>query len=247
MQVLTDYEQGSEEWHDVRRGKITGTRLMDIYSARAWTKEDLVAVLQTGEIEFKKSAKKDDLEQLLTDEMRLQLLANAPRKKGFYETIAERLSVVRDDEDRMARGLRLEQEAREWFEQKYEKTVTQVGICQSDRHPAIINSPDGLIANKDGIYTEAIEIKCLNSASHIQAIVENAVPDEYWGQKNQYFVVNEQLEKLYFVFFDPSIASVPYFVVEVTRESLEDWPERLLEFQLAQLSQMDKIIEQLAF
>lgn len=247
MQILTEYEQGSDEWLDARRGKITGTRLADIYSARAWTKEDLVETLTKGNVEFKKSAKKDDLEALLTDEMRIALLANAPRKKGFYETIAERLSIPRDDEDRMARGLRLEQEAREWFETSYHKEITQVGICQSDRHPSIINSPDGLIANSDGIYTEAVEIKCLNSASHIQAVVEQDVPEEYWGQKQQYFVVNEKLEKLYFVFFDPSIASVPYYVVEITRESLGEWPQRLLEFQLAQLAQMDKIIEQLAF
>lgn len=247
MKVLTEYEQGSEEWQEARRGKITGTRLADIYSARAWTKEDLVATLEAAKVDFKKSANKAALEELLTDEMRIKLLANAPRKKGFYETIAERLSIPRDEEDRMERGLRLEFEARERFEAETGKKITQVGICQSDRHPAIINSPDGLIANKDGIYTEAIEIKCLNSASHIQAVVEQAVPEEYWGQKNQYFVVNEALETLYFVFFDPSIASVPYYVVEITRESLGEWPQRLLEFQLAQLAEMDKIVEMLAF
>jgi hypothetical protein len=48
---------------------------------------------------------------------------------------------------------------------------------------------------------------------------------------------------LFWVFHDPGIVTIPYFVLEITRESLGDWPKRLLEFQVAQLQRIDEIIE----
>ena len=76
-------EQSSNEWIEFRKGKISGTRLGDIYAKRGG------------------------------------------RKIGFYETIAERLSNERDDEDRMARGLRLEDDAIAKFEQVTGKKVNK--------------------------------------------------------------------------------------------------------------------------
>ena len=247
MKVITDIEQGTDAWRELRYGKITGTRLGDIWTARSYTKADMVKVLSDLGADFKKTAKVSELEEVLPDEARIELLKLSPRKLGFYETIAERLGLPRDGEDRMERGLRLEQEAREEFEKRYGKKVVEVGICVSDVDDRIINSPDGLIADENGEFTEAIEIKSLSPARHIQGVVENKVPDEYWSQKMQYFVTNEKLQTLYWVFYDPSIAAIPFHVVEVHRDELEDWPERLLEFQLSQLEQMDEIVERLAF
>src|SRR3990167_8301473 len=79
------------------------------------------------------------------------------RKIGFYETIAERLSIDPDDEDRMERGHRLEEEAAQMFAEKYNKKLELAGVCVSDDNPNIIISPDRLIKNS-GKYTEAIEM-----------------------------------------------------------------------------------------
>ncbi len=168
------------------------------------------------------------------------------RKLGFYELIAEKLAIEPDDENRMDRGLRLENEAIEVFTKQTGKRVEQVGICVHDKYPEIINSPDGLIKHK-GKYTEAVEIKCLSPARHIQAVVENKVPDEYEAQKLQYFIVNPDLERLYFIFYDPRIASVPYHTVEVTREELGDLPDKYLQFQIEQIEEVNTIIEKIAF
>jgi hypothetical protein len=244
-----DVLQGSPEWHELRKRRIGGTRLGDVYSARAFLKKDIVDALVNAGVEFKKTAPVNELEQMLPDEARIDLLKQAPRKIGFYELIAEHLSLDRDDENRMDRGTRLEPEAREWFEQTYNKTVEEVGMCLSEADDRIYNSPDGLIRKspKSKKYTEAIEIKCLAPARHIQAVVEKKVPEEYWSQMMQYFVVNEDLEKLYWIFHDPGIASIPYYVLEITRESLGDWPQRMLEFEIAQLQRIDEIVEELAF
>ena len=201
---IIDVEQGTQEWLDYRKGKISGTMISALYSKRG------------------------------------------NRKIGFYELIAERLAIDPDDENRMDRGLRLEDEAIEKFTEKTGKKVERVGICAHDKYPSIINSPDGLI--KDGkFYTEAVEVKCLSSPRHLQALVENKVPDEYEAQKLQYFIVNPKLNTLYFVFYDDRVRSNPLHIIEIHRKDLNDLPEKFLQFQLEQLKEVNKIIEELAF
>lgn len=249
---IVDLEQGSEEWLEFRRGKITGTRLGDIWTAKGYLKVDLVKTLADSGVEIPKGATMAQLKQMLTPESESSLWSQTwaaqQKKLGFYETIAERLGLPRDHEDRMDRGLRLEQEAADLFSQKTGKELETVGCWVSDVDDRIINSPDRPVKpKKKGIYTEAVEIKCLSPARHIQAVVENVVPEEFESQKVQYFVVNKHLETLYFLFYDPSIASVPYHVVKVTRKELGDKPELYLKFQVDQLREMDEIVERLAF
>lgn len=203
---IVNVEQGSEEWFDYRKGKVSGTMLGDLYSKRG------------------------------------------NRKLGFYELIAERLALDPDDENRMDRGIRLEDEAAQLFAREYNKKLDIVGICVHDEYPQIINSPDRLIKDKNGKYTEAVEIKCLSPARHLQAVIEDKVPDEYEAQKLQYFIVNPDLEKLYFVFYDPRIPTVPMHVIEVFRtERLQELVDKYLKFQVEQIQEVDNIIERLAF
>ncbi len=169
------------------------------------------------------------------------------RKLGFYELIAERLAIDPDNENRMDRGIRLEDEALELFMQKTGKKVEQVGLCVHDDYPDIINSPDGLIQNKSK-YTEAVEIKCLSSSRHLQAVIENKVPDEYEAQKLQYFIVNPDLDTLYFIFYDPRVASKPLHIIPVQRtDELQAQVNKYLAFQLEQLESINAIVEKLAF
>ena len=204
MKIINDFSQGSDEWHQYRKGKISGTMLSELYSKRG------------------------------------------NRKLGFYELIAGNIAIDPDDENRMDRGLRLEDEAIEVFETNTNLKIERVAICVHDKYPNIINSPDGLI--KEGNkYTQAIEVKCLSSARHLQAVVEDKVPGEYEAQMLQYFIVNQNLEKLYFVFYDPRIQAVPMHIITVTREELGDLPQKYLEFQLEQLAEVKSIVERLAF
>lgn len=201
---IVPVEQGSDEWRDYRRGKISGTMLADLYAKRGG------------------------------------------RKLGFYKVIAEKLAIEPDDESVMDRGMRLEDEARVAFETETGKKIEQVGICVHDDYPDIINSPDGLIKNGNK-YTEAVEIKCLNSATHIKAYVEGQVPDEYEAQKLQYFIVNPDLQKLYFVFYDPRFTTKPFFYLTVEREEVKDLVKRYFEYQVEQIQDINAIVESLAF
>lgn len=262
--IVNNLEQGSPEWHEFRKKKISGTRLKDLYSARAWTKESLVAALDLFEIEYPKTTPRKEgavpqpketvgeLEKRLTPEVRMYLLRNAPKKIEFYELLADHLGIEPDDEDRMDRGLRLEEEALDMAKplivahtEDVREFVT-VGCCVSEVDPRIINSPDKLIKIKSK-FKEAVEIKCLSRARHLQAIVENVVPDEFESQKLQYFIVNPDLEILWFVFYDPRVTCKPFHVIKVTRESLGNKPQEYMEFQLAQLKDIDKLVEELSF
>lgn len=269
--IIKDLIQGSIEWLDFRKKKISGTRLKGLYSARAWTKESLVKALDLFEIDYPKTVPRKEggipqpkesvgeLEQRLTPEARMYLLRNAPKKIDFYELLAEHLGIEPDDEDRMDRGLRLEEEAlekakatiededlKEFAERGQKREYETVGCCVSDVDNRIINSPDKMI-KIDGKYTEAVEIKCLSRARHLQAICENIVPEEFESQKVQYFVVNPELKILWFVFYDPRVICKPLHVIKVTREELGNKPQEYLEFQLAQLKDLDELVEKLSF
>lgn len=146
----------------------------------------------------------------------------------------------------MDRGHRLEEEAIEIFEKKTGKKVERVGFCLHDQYDCIASSPDGLIKSK-GKYTEAVEIKCLNSAMHLKALLENEIPSEYELQALQYFIVNDDLKKLHFVFYDPRIACRPYHAIELNREDIKEDIEKYREYQIDTINEVNEIVEQLAF
>lgn len=202
MRVL-NIEQNSEQWEQIRKGKITGSKLNDI-------------VVKRGDGE----------------------------KMGFYELIAERLSVDSEVENPMERGHRLEDEARQEFVKRTGKEVQTNVMCFSDMNENIAVSPDGLIED-EGRYTEAVEIKCLSGANHIKAYLEQKIPKEYEFQALQYFIVNEDLQTLYFCFYDPRITVLPFHYIEVKRNQEE--VDTYKQYQLEKLKKIEEIIEKLAF
>lgn len=170
------------------------------------------------------------------------------KKIGYYQLIADRLALDDGQTSSRDRGHDLEQEAIEAFEGMTDRTVDRtVGVCVSDAHEGIAVSPDGLIRDDEGRYTEAVEVKCLGSARHIEAILTNRIPDDYYMQALQYFIVIDELEVLYFVFYDPRLAARPLHMVQLTREEVEEEVEEYREYQVNTLKEIDKAVEQLAF
>jgi len=194
-----DIEQKSDEWHHLRKGKITGTTLK--------------AIMGTPKA----------------------------RQDALYETIAERLTVGIDNEsdyeNAMDRGNRLEPDAIAMFELETGKSVERTGFCEDDTNTFIANSPDGLIG-KD----EAIEVKCMGGKNHVKMWLTNTIPNEYEWQVIQYFIVNEELKKLYFVAYNPDIPIHQLHTIEVTREQVEEKIASGRESQEAFLQEVDKIL-----
>ncbi len=165
-------------------------------------------------------------------------------KIGFYEIIAERIAQSPDGENAMERGVRLEEEAILAFQDKTKKNVnTSLVIWESEDNKDIAISPDGFISKE-----EAVEVKCLSSAKHIEAIITKKIPDEYEFQKLQYFIVNEKLKTLYFVMYDPRMPeNIQLHYFTVNREDIEEDIEMYKAYQEDKLAQIEQIITELTF
>jgi len=145
-------------------------------------------------------------------------------KKGYYQLIADRLTVDEEKENPMERGTRLEPVAIDLFIEEMkgegipaEEWVTDLVIWEREENQYISLSPDGY--HKD--LELAIEVKCLNSADHIKAYLTQEVPKDYEDQVTQYFVVNDKLQTLYFVMHDPRFTVKSYFVLTIKRDKLK--------------------------
>jgi len=206
---IIQVEQNSPEWLELRKGKITGSKLKDIVT-----------------------------------------LKGNGTKIGFYQLIADRLAVENtleeDEEKEHDRGHRLEDEALALFSEMTGKTVTKGGMWISEENENIACSPDGSIYEGD-IIPEAAEVKCLKSARHIEALITQEIPSEYTAQKIQYFILNEDLQKLYFLFYDPRVTVKPLFWITVNREDIEEEIEFYKDYQNQTLERVNKIVEELSF
>lgn len=163
------------------------------------------------------------------------------RQEAIYEIIAERLIVGvenGDYENPMERGSRLEPEAIAQFEFQTGLKVDTTGFCESDVNHLIAQSPDGLIGE-----TEAIEVKCPGGKNYVKAWITNQIPEEYAWQVAQYFIVNEKLEKLYFVLYHPDISVHPMHIMEITRAELEKEINVALNAQHKFLEEVDEILK----
>lgn len=165
------------------------------------------------------------------------------KKVGFYELVAERLAIPEAGGlSPIDRGSYLESEALERFQEETGKVVIKekvLWIREDNQNIAI--SPDGVISMK-----EACEVKCLNSARHVQALLTQEVPDEYWGQALQYFVVNDELEVLYFIFFDPRMTVKEFFYLEIKREDISQQIEAYMKMETDTLKEVDSIVSSLS-
>jgi putative phage-type endonuclease len=104
----------------------------------------------------------------------------ASRANYMAELIAERLTgatAERFTNAAMEHGNRYESEARETYAFLTGHTVAEVGFVP---HPAILEtgaSPDGLVGD-DGL----VEIKCPNTATHLDTLLSGAIPEKYRTQ-----------------------------------------------------------------
>jgi len=130
------------------------------------------------------------------------------------------------------------------YEAKTGKKVERVGMCVHDEHDWIALSPDGLIKDESGKYSEATEVKCPDSKKAILYRIENmipmeetglmgakgnplagapflGIPSEYKWQVVHYFLVNNDLKKLHFLIYDARFINedAKLYTVEVSRDN----------------------------
>ncbi len=241
MRIL-DLQQGTEEWKKAREGKITGTKLKDIATLSLPLKDDVIKELEKTNIEYKKTWTAGTLMDLLPPVAQMALKEKMPKKLGFYEILAEKIAYRKGDENPMDRGTELEPEARAAVAKYLDEEITEVGICLHDKYDDISVSPDGLIyKNKKPVY--AVEIKCLSTARHLQALIEKRIPEEYKFQVLQYFIVIDELEVLFFTFYDPRLVGHELCVIEVHRDEVKAEVEQWFNYQVETLEEINALAE----
>lgn len=170
-------------------------------------------------------------------------------KPAIYRLAAESLigsAAIDDDEHAMERGIRLEPVAIARFEKETGKKVdTSLMLWERDDDSRIAVSPDGMIGK-----TAAIEIKCLASAKHVEAMATGRIPKNtagYEEQMLQYFVVNEKLTKLYYGFYDDRFpAPLDFFYLTFTRKELQPQIDALLAVEREAVAKVREIVNRIS-
>lgn len=142
----------------------------------------------------------------------------------MYELLAE-LYIEEEDlrpMEILERWHELEVVARLLFQDLTAKKVEEVGFIDKDDDHGL--SPDGIIKDMYGKYTEALEIKCPRGKNYMKYYIEGVLPSDYKHQVINYFLVMSDLKLLHFMIFNPeTIKDFPtYKIIEVTREELQD-------------------------
>lgn len=243
---IINVEQGTDEWLKHRQGKITGSKLKDLVSTSQPLKADVISALEKTDVPFKKTATIPELMELLPPVVQQALKNRVPKKLGFYELLAEKIAYEKGDENPMDRGHALEDEARQKLAKMLDVKIETVGLCVHDLVPEIAVSPDGIIKSKRGKVFEAVEIKCLSTARHLQALIEKRIPDDYHYQVLQYFIVLDELETLYFTFYDPRIVGHELVVIEVTRDEVKEEVETYYLYQKELLEDINRLAAELS-
>jgi hypothetical protein len=140
----------------------------------------------------------------------------APRKHYLAEKVAERITGRPRDQRRVAsldQRLEMEPDARIAYEFYSDNQVQQVGFIEHPRIPNAGASPDGLIAADGGL-----EIKCPDTATHIETITGGEVERDYLLQCQFGMACTDRLW-WDFVSFDPSMPEeLKLFVKRIERD-----------------------------
>lgn len=260
MKIL-DIEQRSQEWLDFHEGRISGSSAKDYSSVRYIPKAELAEFAESKGYDFPKNLTMDNIRAMLTEDELNELYANVQINDSIYKLIAQRIAKPinpNDYADRipegatysaMLRGQILEEEARDLISEKLGKKIIPGRVWQSEENEYMICSPDGEIVDDTGKVSEAVEIKCLDSWKVVKAYYEKHPPLDYEAQIIQYFLVNENLQKLYFciysdVFTNPDLGLQ---IFELKREDYREKIELTGRVQNATLGLVEREVQKLMF
>ena len=232
MKIL-DIDQNSEEWLEYRKGKSGGSAFGKMYKVNGRTNDGI----------------KDQFFTMLAERVARPMTPN-----DYMDRVPEGVSF-----SWAVRGHILEPEAAKAFELKTGKVLDDGKVWASDSDLNSYISPDRVIVSPDGKIREAVEIKCLSSEKVLKVWWDKmhneydtdmwCIPsNEYQAQVLKYFIVNDDLETLYWVLYTDLIPKLELQILEIKRIDIMNWIEdaRMVEKRyLDTLNEAEKLIENL--
>ena len=171
--------QGTPEWFEQRRGKVTASRIAD-----------LMAKTKSGY----STSRQNYLMQLLCERLTGKV------EEGYKSTA-------------MQRGNDLEAEARNWYQLETDESVEEASFIDHPKINFAGASPDGLVG-AEGL----IEIKCPNTATHIETLRKKEPIDRYYKQMQWQMAVTGR-KWCDFVSFDNRLPdNLAYFCKRIPRD-----------------------------
>lgn len=210
MKVL-DIEQNTEEWEEFRKGKSGGSAF--------------------GKM-FKVNDKKHTIPEDALGDRFFVMLAEKVARPMTPNDYADRVT----DGTQVSwavRGHILEPDAAAMFAEVTGKKLSDGKVWVSDYSDESYVSPDRSIISDDGKIREAVEIKCLSSPVVLEVWWKRRkkedgtsdfwmLPDNaYRAQVVKYFLVNEDLEKVYWVLYTDLIPQLPIQILEIDRKDVD--------------------------
>lgn len=198
--IAFDCEQRTDEWHALRKGKLTGSAvgdwLADEFKVRLKI-EDIRHIAAEANIEALKKCRHPELVALVeshgielpreqTQKAKDSMQTAINRCLGDLAQLSGPPSYEIDPNDppplnpsqwAIWNGLRLEDEARQALERRKGFEIEQIGFML-DRGKAAGCSPDGLVKGRK----EGVEIKCPLAATHVGYLRKGELPDTYAAQ-----------------------------------------------------------------
>ena len=252
------FPQRSEEWFNIRKGKLTGSAMGSWLAERPevrLTIPEIKDILTASGIDFRKSATRPDL---------LTKIVNAGQYASYTKSFeSARLTALSKligsisacnepdewevDPDgppprnpalwAVWNGIRLEAEAVERFQNDTGLEVEEVGFCEHRSKYSGV-SPDGLIVGKN----EGFEGKAPLSATHARYLLEGTLPDAYRDQVHGSMAVTGA-DAWWFQSYCPG-AIIEVFRIRVERDEYTERMESgLIEFADYVKSETRRLIE----
>jgi hypothetical protein len=145
--------------------------------------------------------------------------------------------------DAMQWGTDHEDDAVQAYTAKVGIEMEAVGFCTHKVFDYLGMSPDRLTPDRTG----AVEVKCPNTKTHIRYIRMGGLPNEHKYQILQYFLINEDLQWLDFVSYDPRFAPRPLYIHRVTRDEVQAELGELLANIVKFWAKFEKYYQQVTF
>lgn len=117
-----------------------------------------------------------------------EIMANGNGRKNYMtELLAYRLTGQRAQgftSQAMERGIELEDLAKKEYEARNFEFIDDVGLMYHEKIGLFGGSPDGLVGEEGGI-----EIKCPNTATHIDTVLNGTIKKNYTLQMQSYMAI----------------------------------------------------------
>lgn len=222
LTVHDDIEQGTPEWHSLRRGIVTASTVgrllttahpsagvVDCPRCKAWPGNPCISLAKKTPtpISTYHPERAEESTRLPAE----VVVADNETSRGLTATlVAERITGQTEPTpftDDMARGVMLEPVARDWYS-RHQAPATEVGFMTlTERWGTLGYSPDGLVGD-DGL----IEIKAPRARTHLRTILADSVPAGNYAQCQAGLLVSGR-QWLDFISY---VAGLPVFVKRVT-------------------------------